>query len=362
MPRCRTIFSTTALFFILFTLLPVTPRTTSAAEVVQTPEVTIFIYHRFGEDKYPTTNVSMEKFKEQMAYLLANNYQVISLKRLVRLLKNEERFPDKTAVITIDDGYKSIYSKAWPVLKSFGFQFTVFLYIQATDNNYSNFLNWDEIKEMHEAGVDFQDHSYSHKRMGHRPADLDEQAYRSWISADLVKSSRIMMEKLGYRPRFLALPYGEYNTIVLEEAKALGYEAIFSQDPGSVSEHTDPYLIPREPILGETWSTIKHFEMVLNRVDLPLTDMHPSLEPLTDMQPEVFSARILKPELYRSNSYEIYVSELGWKRAEFDGATASIKNNKKLTRAQNRVIVRAREKKGGRIALRSWLLMKEVKE
>ncbi|MFP3983072.1 MAG: hypothetical protein ACLFV2_05200 [Desulfurivibrionaceae bacterium] len=68
---------------------------------------TVLIYHRFGEDKYPTTNVSVEKFKQQMAWLKANDYKVIPLSRLVKSLHQGEKLPEKSVVITIDDGYRS---------------------------------------------------------------------------------------------------------------------------------------------------------------------------------------------------------------------------------------------------------------
>lgn len=350
---------TIVLFLVLVDLLSADFSGWASTSVVNSsfPEVTVFIYHRFGESKYPSTSVAMDRFKEQMAYLMANNYQVISLAEMVKRLQKQEPLPARAAVITIDDGYKSVYHEAWPVLKSFGFPFTVFVYVKAVDSGYSDFMTWDQIKEMKTAGVDFQDHGYSHKRLGNIQDGMDESQYRAWISADLVKSSRIMMERLGDRPEFFAIPYGEYNQVVIDEAKAMGYSAVLSQDPGSVSDNTDLFLIPREPILGEDWSTINHFETVLKRVDLPIADKKPTLAPLT-INPEMFSARLLFPDLYQENSLMIYVSELGWQRPRFDHGAIFLENARPLTRKMNRIIVQGREKETGRLAISSWMVMK----
>jgi peptidoglycan/xylan/chitin deacetylase (PgdA/CDA1 family) len=320
-------------------------------------DATVFIYHHFGDSRYPSTNVAVERFREQMSYLAANGYQVISLKELVDKLKNQAPLSPQTVVITIDDGYGSVYSKAWPILKEFGYPFTVFLYVEGVEKGYKNYLTWEQIKEMKDAGVDFQDHSYSHHHLVDRPEGFTESQYRQWIRADLASSVTIMREKLGIRPGYFALPYGEYDRLVIEEAKSMGYEAILTQDPGSVSNYTDVYRIPREPILGTDWAELKHFKEVLQRVDLPVVEMKPDIVPLTEM-PERFGARLVDAGRYERGSFGIYVSELGWQQADLDGDFAFITNSTPLTRSLNRVMVSAREKESGRTAVHFWLLIK----
>lgn len=323
----------------------------------QRGDATIFIYHRFGDDRFPTTNVSTVRFKEQMHYLAQNNYQVVALAELVEMLKNNLPLPERLAVITIDDGYSTVYTEAWPVLKSYDFPFTVFLYVEAIDRGYKDFMTWEQVREMQKAGVDFQDHSYSHHRLAQWSQGMTEKEYRAWIAADLAKGYAILSNNLGHPPRFFAIPYGEYNSIVIEEAKAIGYDAIFTQDPGSVSKDTEVFQIPREPILGDDWSTLGHFETVLKRVDLPLTDMMPGITPLANKAPPRFGARLLYPERYEQGSFGIYVSELGWHNAQRNGDVVAIDNEVALTRPTNRVMVSAKEKKTGRMAVRFWLLV-----
>ena len=349
------------LSFVTFIILLCSP---SFAEEVDSSEaggagVTVFIYHRFGEDKYPSTNISLDRFSEQLEFLRDNNYRVISLKQLVDSLKGESELPDRAVVITIDDGYRSVYTEAWPVLKQYGYPFTVFVYVKATENKHRNYLTWDQIKEMKAAGVDFQNHGFAHDHMAFKPPEMDIDEYKAWIRADLAVSTKIMSGELKERPRFFAVPYGEYNKTVLDEIRSSGYEAIFLQDPGSVSKDTDPFAIPREPILGNEWATMEHFQMVLERVDLPIMGEVPVVGQLLNRTPELFGAQLLYPDRYIPGTLGIYVSELGWEKATFEGDFIKITNTSHLKRRINRVAISGREKESGRTAMRYWMLVGE---
>ncbi|MBU0675343.1 MAG: polysaccharide deacetylase family protein [Proteobacteria bacterium] len=326
------------------------------AQAEPLPEVTILIYHRFGESRYPSTNVAVERFREQMAYLLSQQYTVMPLADLVARLAEKRPLPAKGVVITIDDGYRSTYEQAWPILQDFGFPFTVFLSTANIEKGYGGYLSWPQISEMREAGVDFQDHGFAHGHLATLPEGMDDAAYRRGISGDLIRSARVFIERLGDRPRFLAIPYGEYNVEVIEEAVKLGYEAIFTQDPGSVGPETPLTMIPREPILGNDWATMAHFEMVLQRVDLGLTELNPQPVRMSS-SPKKFGARIITPDRFKADRCDLYVSELGWLPSTYKDGVVSASTDKPLTRRLNRVMIRAWEKETGRSAVRSWLLV-----
>jgi len=322
------------------------------------PGATVLIYHRFGEEDLPTTNIAADRFEEQLAFLRDNGYRVLALRDLAARLLQGEPLPDRSVVITIDDGYRSVYEVAWPLLRKYGFPFTVFVYVEATDQGRRGYMNWNQIRELRDAGVDFQNHGYGHLHMAERRPGMTDQAYRAWIRADLAVSTRILSQQLGQRPEFFAVPYGEYNQAVIDEARLFGYRAILMQDPGSVGADTDPLAIPREAILGEDWSTMEHFQMVLERVDLPLAD----LEPVTAVRGEIpprFSARLLYPERYRPGTLGIYVTELGWRQAVVEDGRVIVANDQPLTRPINRVAVSGREKESNRTAIRYWLLVAE---
>jgi len=318
----------------------------------------VLIYHRFGESRYPTTNVGMDSFHAQMAYLKKNGYQVVSLASVATALREKQPLPARAVVITIDDGYASTYTAAWPVLKAYSYPFTVFLNVQAVNDGYHNFLTWKQIAEMRAAGVDFQDHGYAHHRFADWPANMDESRYRQWIGADLRKSADILAARLGARPKTFAIPYGEYNRIVLDEAIKVGYDAILTQDPGVVGSATSCFQIPREPILGNEWSTMDHFKMVLGRKDLPLREHQPPLVPLRDGKPFHLSARLLHPQQYQPSSLSIYVTEFGWLPVTLNGDTLTTDRPISLRRRLNRVAVKGKERADGRTAIRFWMLVR----
>ena len=322
------------------------------------PRIAVLTYHRFDEERYPATNVSAVQFRAQLNYLKNNGYEVLPLGELVTAIKKRMPLPDKAAVITIDDGFRSVYDVAWPILREFGYPFSVFLYVRGIDSDSPTYLNWDQVLEMQKEGVDFQDHTYSHNHMADRPKGLGGAAYRTWISADLRKGARLLAENLGERPKYLALPYGEYNAIVQEEAGKLGYEAILSQNPGPISLDTDLTAIPREAITGSVWSTIEHLDEVLDRVDLPIRAMQPSTLSLKNATVKRFGATLPQPGRYEPGTLGIYVTDLGWRRARIDGDFVYIDNDKPLKRRVSRVTVSGREKGTGDIAMRSWMIIR----
>jgi peptidoglycan/xylan/chitin deacetylase (PgdA/CDA1 family) len=350
-------------FFLFF--LPASPAFSAgkapSGEAEETG-VTVLIYHRFGEDKYPSTNIAVERFREQLEYLKNNDYEVIPLQQLLQFIKKGTKVPARSVVITIDDGYRSVYEKAWPVLREYGYPFTVFLYVKATEDRHWNYMTWGQIMEMKSSGVDFQNHGFAHDHMAFKPSEMDMEEYRAWIRADLAVSTRIISEELKERPRFFAVPYGEYNAALLEEVRSFGYQAIFLQDPGSVSSDTDPFAIPREPILGTDWSTMQHFQMILERVDLPIAKKIPAAGRLSDTAPEQFGAQLLYPDRYIPGTLGIYVSELGWHMVTMEGDFAGITNSSTLRRKINRVAISGREKESGRTAIRYWMLVQESEE
>ncbi len=333
----------------LYALAPPVPCRAAGAD----GNVTVLIYHRFADSRYPSTSVSLERFREQMAWLVGNGYRVVPLSRVVDALAAGREVPEKAVVITIDDAYRSVYRVAWPVLREFSFPFSIFVYVKAVEGGYGDFMSWSEIREMAAAGVEIGSHGYAHARLTEPPDGLSRNEYRQWIAADLSASRRIIRERLGFFPRFYAIPYGVYNDVVLKVAAGAGFDAVLTQDPGSVSSATGRFMIPREPILGKEWSTIGHFAAVVRRRDLPLASYFPHPGPVSS--PLRFEAAVMEPQRYRSRDFEIYLSELGWKRLAGNNGRLYFDFPGPFTRKFNRVMIKGRLKDGG-VAVRSWLI------
>ncbi|MEN8140653.1 MAG: polysaccharide deacetylase family protein [Thermodesulfobacteriota bacterium] len=341
-----------AMIIVLFWLLLGHGSSALAANFVN-----ILIYHHFGDARYPSANVDTEQFARQMEWLAANDYQVISLAELVRLRQESKELPAKSVVITIDDGYKSVYENAWPILKKHGFPFTLFVYTQALARGYANYMSWEQIRELAAAGVALEDHSFAHHHLAFRPHGLDEAAYRAWIANDLARSQAVFARELASRPRFLALPYGEYNPIVIDEARKLGYEAVLNQNSGPVGPFTDLFSLPRHAILGKDWVNIDHFQKIMAQAALPVADASPASGQLADPLVREFSVRLLKPDDYVAGSFGFWVSGLGWHKARRQGDVLSFSTDLPLTHQVSRVVVSGREKVSGRLASHTWMLI-----
>ncbi len=307
----------------------------------------ILLYHRFGDERYPTTSVSMEDFERQMRFLKEKGYRVIPLGELVKYLKEKKEIPDKTVAIAVDDGYRTTF-RAYEVLKRYNFPFTVFLYMEAV-GRYPDFLTIEQIREMERSGlVEFENHSYSHKPFG---LMKDTRAFL----VDLEMSEKRFEEIFGRKPRFYALPYGFYNRKVLEILKKRGYEAVFTQDPGNVGSGTDPYRIPRQAIVG-SWSKLDKFRKKLLREPLPAKDILPPYGFLEENPPSRAGAVLEEPDKY--SNCRIYISELGWKRAKREGEMVFVKDLPQLKRKWNRIGVKCINTRTRRWADTFWIVIR----
>jgi len=238
-----------------------------APDIVAAAEsAVILMYHRFGEDRYPTTNIKLEQFEAHLAELKSGPYTVLPVSEITRRMQNGASFPERTVGITIDDGYLSIYREALPRLKAAGLPFTVFVSTDAIDRGLSSHMNWHQIRELKASGGEIGAHSASHFHM--------VTANDARIAAELDNSGKRYTEELGGVPRLFAYPYGEAG---LREKKFVlggGYSAAFGQHSGVFNPTSDPGYIPRFA-LNEQFGSIERFRLVVNALPIPTDDMTP---------------------------------------------------------------------------------------
>jgi len=112
----------------------------------------VFMYHRFGEGEYPSTNITMEQFDQHVKELTSGPYTVMGVPQIISALADGNGLPDRTIGITIDDAYRSVYEKAWPVFREYNLPFTVFVSTEQLDSGYANYMTWDMVRELSKAG------------------------------------------------------------------------------------------------------------------------------------------------------------------------------------------------------------------
>jgi len=243
----------------------------------------VFMYHRFGEDRYPSTSIRIDQFRQQMVYLRDGGFSVIPLAELIAFLSGNQTLPPKAVVITIDDAYRSIYEVAYPLLVEYGFPFTVFVSTDPLDSQLPDYLSWDQIREMASNGVTFANHGAGHIYMVKRKPDESETRWRQRIGADIDKGWRRLTEELTGTnkplPRVFAYPYGEYDVGTAQQLTQRGYIA-FGQQSGAIGRLSDRRVLSRFP-MAEAYAGMDGFRTKALSLPLPVTEVVP-WDPVTD--------------------------------------------------------------------------------
>ncbi|WP_019603308.1 polysaccharide deacetylase family protein [Teredinibacter turnerae] len=217
-------------------------------------------YHHIADSTPPSTSTSPALFKQHLDYLAKHNYRVVSLAELQKLLDaaaNGKSLPQKTVVITFDDGYKSIYDTAWPLLKKHHWPFAVFVNSEPHDEKKPLFMSWEQLKELHKSGVTIANHTDSHSHLIRRRANESPTAFNERRLKEITFAQGRIKKEIGSAPKFFAYPFGEYDSELLSLLKRGGYLA-FGQQSGPVAADGNRQLIPRFP-MGGSYGAMEQF-------------------------------------------------------------------------------------------------------
>jgi peptidoglycan/xylan/chitin deacetylase (PgdA/CDA1 family) len=213
--------------------------------VDQTAQVIIFCYHRLVDKIHtPWTEITPAAFEAQMKELKDKGITVISMQDLLAWKRGEKNIPPRCAVVTFDDGWKSQYEVAWPIMKKYGYPFTMFIYTEGVRGGAlggGEAITWEQLADMRDNGVDIQAHSATHQdlREGHAVtvisperkrtrAKLTGPQYEQWVQNEVVGCKQLLEQRLGIKVNCYAVPFGNYNDHVKELARNAGYEAMFT--------------------------------------------------------------------------------------------------------------------------------------
>ena len=213
------------------------PVSSKPAAIDLNAQVVIFGYHRFVNSvRHPDTEITPAAFEEQMKELKDKGVSVIGLQDFLAWKRGEKAIPARAAILTFDDGWKSQYDVAWPILKQYGYPLTLFIYTEGVRGGHyggGEALSWEQLAEMRDAGVDIQAHSETHPDL-RKPYDkiakkrLAPPEYEQWLENEIGRSKRTLEEKLGIRVNCFAVPYGNINDRVRDVCKKEGYEGVFT--------------------------------------------------------------------------------------------------------------------------------------
>src|SRR4029450_1043974 len=228
------------------TAAPVVAATPKVKKPVvdQTAQAIIFCYHLLVDKvRYPGTEITPAAFEAQMKELKDKGITVIPMQDLLAWKRGEKNIPPRCAVLPFRDGYKSQYEVAWPILKKYGYPFTMFIYTEGVRGGSlggGGAITWEQLADMRDNGIDIQAHSATHQdlREGHTitlitggkrtRTKLTGPQYEEWMQNEVVGSKELLEQRLGIKVNCFAVPFGNYNEHVKELARNTGYEAMFT--------------------------------------------------------------------------------------------------------------------------------------
>ncbi len=235
-------------------------------EAATAREAVILLYHRFGEDDVPSTNIRLEQFAEHLRLLRAGGYRVLDLERMIAAWIRGCPLPAKAVAITVDDAYRSFAERGWPMLKAAGFPVTLFVSTDAADRGGSRMMGWRDIRQLMREGVRIGHHGAAHLHM--------IAAGTAAARADIVRASARFRAELGFVPRLFAYPYGEYDPALAAVVRKEGFLAAFAQFSSVLGPGERRYWLPRFA-LNERYGTAERMRLVLSTHAFPVATTRP---------------------------------------------------------------------------------------
>ena len=202
-------------YFIIFLIL-IFPQI-SFSQTIETKEIanadyaSVIMYHRFGDSRYPSTNIKKEQFESHINELIKPKYNVIDIKKALKAINEEELINDRSIVITIDDAYSSVFDYAWPIFKKHNLPFTLFVSTDVIDKKIPGYMSWEEIRILRDNGITIGSQTKSHPHLHKLTKSQDVidkkiPGYMSWEeSKNLQFLTNGLLTKLGANLHFLLI-------------------------------------------------------------------------------------------------------------------------------------------------------------
>lgn len=217
--------------------------------------IPVLNYHQINDKDHNALTVPVADFEREMAYLKADGYTSITPEQLSDHLKYGKPLPEKPVMITFDDGYRDNYTNAFPILQKYGFTASIFL-VSDFMNRFDNYLTWEQVQEMSEAGINMESHTLSHVELAGLSHD---ELYKQLIGGKLATEWKTLKFV-----KYMAYPCGNMDVAAMTAVKDCGYEGGFTVRYDLVHPWDDAYEMPRVPIFGNVQGSFLRFKLRLH--------------------------------------------------------------------------------------------------
>ncbi len=298
---------------------------------------TVFMYHKFGVSKYPSTSVTIDQLNSHINELLKDKYSIKSLDFIVDTIINDGNLPENTIGISIDDADKSFFEIGWPLFKKNNIPVTLFVTTGTIANNNKSYLNWEQIRKLKEEGVTIGAHSHTHAHM----PDLSIED----VKQEIETSNKIFLKELGEIPTLFAFPYGEANSEIINLIKEYKFKVAFGQHSGVINETSNMYYLPRFS-LNEKYGEIDRVTFASSSKGLGIYDFIPKNPTISD-NPPFIGFSLLDEKLSTSLNCFIFDMNGQVEREIFKfNERIEIRLSRELSNGRSRMNCTARDSKG----------------
>ncbi len=228
----------------------------------------ILLYHHVADDTPAATSVTPQQFALHLDYIADNDFQVVPLNWLLQELLDGRDVPDNAVAISFDDAYRSVFVSAFPLLRARGWPFTVFVASDPIDQQYDDFMTWDQLREMAASGAQFGGHSLAHDYLARRPKGEPLLQWQQSVRKDVRNNMRRIREQLPGVIDAFAYPYGEHTEALRTVLAEAGLRGI-TQQSGGVDASTNPWVVPRFPMMT-TMASLDRLALALHVRPLPV--------------------------------------------------------------------------------------------
>ena len=232
--------------------------------------VIALMYHRFEENKYPSTNIKVEIFKEHLSLANKAGIEFITFDKFEKIIENQ--IDKNYLLLTIDDAFSSFYTNAWPILNEKKIPFILF--VSTREVGKYGYMSWQQIREISKSNlVTIGNHSHSHEYL------IDWKSEK--IKSDIQTSIKIFEEQLNYSPKIFSYPFGEYSSNLKKIISDFNFNFAFGQHSGVIDATKDFLELPRFPI-NEKYGELKRFKNILKTLPFPYKNITPENRYLED--------------------------------------------------------------------------------
>lgn len=233
----------------------------------------VLLYQHVGDERYPSTNVTLKQFESHLAYLEKHDFAIWPLEQVVAQIRSGNPFPEKVVAFTFDDAYRSTFLHALPLLKRRHWPYTLFVWTDAIDKHYPAFMNWNELRAAQADGASIGNHSASHAHLLARRKGEASDVSLIRAKNDIEKAQTRLSTELGKAPTLFAYPYGEFDPNLTKIITELGMVG-FGEHSGSVGLQSDLRALPRFPI-SDGHASVDDLALRVNSKAMPIDSAQP---------------------------------------------------------------------------------------